>query len=190
MKNICERCESEFIPKPNSKGRFCSRDCWRKYESDHPRKLSEEQLMKLREGAIRYNKENGAWNKGLKGYKSGSSHPFWGRKRPEMSGENNPNWKGGVSVKNGLSRKSSEYFVWRRHVFERDGYTCQKCSKTNTYLHADHIKSFSEYPDLRFEVSNGLTLCMACHYLKTYGRDMPEGSLFGVNTKKVRLASF
>ena len=35
--------------------------------------------------------------------------------------------------------------------------------KKGIYLNAHHIKKFSDYPHLRFELSNGLTLCKDCH---------------------------
>jgi hypothetical protein len=51
---------------------------------------------------------------------------------------------------------------WKRAVHERDGYKCQMCG-ANTSLHAHHIKSRAEYPDIQFDVSNGTTLCNKCH---------------------------
>jgi hypothetical protein len=79
-------------------------------------------------------------------------------------GIKNGNWKGGTSriYKNGYY--SSEYINWRKNVFERDNYTCQKCGKAE-YVTAHHIKSFAKYPELRFEISNGITLCQECHSL-------------------------
>lgn len=75
-------------------------------------------------------------------------------------------------------RQSAKYKAWRTLVFERDDYTCVMCGDCNRKgrgktlkLHADHIKPFALYPELRFEPSNGRTLCVPCH-LKTgtYGR--------------------
>lgn len=67
-------------------------------------------------------------------------------------------------------RLSSAYKAWRTLVFERDNYTCQECKKHGGYLHADHIKPFAFYPELRFEVNNGRTLCVSCHTkTPTYG---------------------
>ena len=65
--------------------------------------------------------------------------------------------------KTSRERNSKEYSKWRNDVFERDKYTCQQCGKVGGKLNAHHIKEYSQYPDLRFELSNGLTLCEDCH---------------------------
>lgn len=62
-----------------------------------------------------------------------------------------------------LARYSPEARDWRKAVFERDDYTCQMCGLRGTYLEADHIKPWAYFPDLRFEISNGRTLCRPCH---------------------------
>ena len=72
-------------------------------------------------------------------------------------------WKGGItksalSVRNGL-----EYRLWREAVFTRDDFTCVWCGVRGGKLNADHIKSFSKYPELRLSIDNGRTLCVPCH---------------------------
>ena len=62
-----------------------------------------------------------------------------------------------------LARSSPEATEWRESVFKRDDYTCQMCKVRGTYLEADHIKPWAFFPDLRFELSNGRTLCRPCH---------------------------
>ena len=59
-------------------------------------------------------------------------------------------------------RKSKEFKEWRKSVFERDEYRCTKCS-SNKDLHPHHIKAFAKYPELRFDLDNGITLCSECH---------------------------
>jgi len=63
---------------------------------------------------------------------------------------------------NAPERRSYRYKKWRRAVVERDNNTCQKCGAT-TRLHAHHIKDFEHHYELRYEVSNGVTLCADCH---------------------------
>jgi hypothetical protein len=59
-------------------------------------------------------------------------------------------------------RKSRKYKKWVKSVLVRDNHTCQKCGRTDS-LHSHHIKSFSEFPALRLEISNGTALCESCH---------------------------
>lgn len=79
------------------------------------------------------------------------------------SGENNWNWKGGVTVENDKIRQSIEYRIWQNAVKKRDRYTCQCCGKRYTDISVHHIFPFSDYEDLRFNVDNGICLCKDCH---------------------------
>lgn len=119
------------------------------------------------------------WNKGVKtgivsggGFKKGQPGYWTGKKRPPSwnkglkgykAGENHYNWKGGITPTNHRVRTSTAYMEWRRHVFQRDDYTCQACGKRGGKLHADHVLRFSRYIDLRTEILNGRTLCVMCH---------------------------
>lgn len=77
-------------------------------------------------------------------------------------GENNGNWKNGVTTKIRGIRRSPQYYQWRKKVFERDGYTCQQCGSTQR-LNGHHIKPILDYPELIFDTTNGITLCEQCH---------------------------
>ena len=115
-----------------------------KYQTGHPQSNT---------GRTHFKKGYIPWNKG--------------KEYPRMKGKNHPNWKGGTSkaYKTGYFRV--EYKEWRRKVFERDNYACKKCGFKGSqgYLTAHHIKSFAKYPELKFIVSNGITLCRDCHSL-------------------------
>lgn len=73
------------------------------------------------------------------------------------------NYKGGISNGNRVIRNSYKMQYWRVNVFEHDQYTCRDCGKVGGELNAHHIKEFAKYPELRFEIDNGLTLCKTCH---------------------------
>lgn len=87
-------------------------------------------------------------------------HKLW---ESSQRGKESHLWRGGVSNQNKLERSRSKYKIWRMSIFERDDYTCQSCGVRGVELHADHIKQFAFYPELRYELSNGRTLCVPCH---------------------------
>lgn len=60
-------------------------------------------------------------------------------------------------------RKSLEYRLWREAVLKRDNWTCRFCFARGGKIHADHIKPFAYFPELRFAIDNGRTLCVPCH---------------------------
>ena len=64
-----------------------------------------------------------------------------------------------------FSRRTRNTFdkEWRDLIFKRDNWTCQKCGARGVYIEAHHIKAVSEYPRLRYLLSNGITLCLDCH---------------------------
>ena len=60
-------------------------------------------------------------------------------------------------------RECTYYREWRIKVYERDNYTCRDCGLKSHDLNAHHLKEFYLYPELRFSLDNGITLCVPCH---------------------------
>ena len=56
-----------------------------------------------------------------------------------------------------------EYNAWRKKVFLRDDYTCQKCNTRGGYLEAHHKHPWVTHNKERYWVKNGATLCKKCH---------------------------
>lgn len=56
-----------------------------------------------------------------------------------------------------------EYQSWAKNVKIRDGYRCQVCSKRGGAIHAHHMNAWSFYPEQRYDLKNGITLCTICH---------------------------
>jgi 5-methylcytosine-specific restriction endonuclease McrA len=60
--------------------------------------------------------------------------------------------------------QSWERTQWSKAVRKRDSYTCQHCGiYREKGLNTHHIKDWDNFPELRFIISNGLTLCCRCH---------------------------
>jgi 5-methylcytosine-specific restriction endonuclease McrA len=135
--------------------RFCSKSCAAANNNKH-RIVSLETRRKIADAA----------RKTFTGRKHSDEQR---RKRAEsLSGDKSHFWQGGKTEETRKLRSGVEYDIWRDKVYERDNYTCQICrarngNGTTVYLNADHIKSWAKHPELRFDVSNGRTLCLPCH---------------------------
>ena len=123
-----------------------------------------------------FQKGQAPWNKGKKYWQvSGDRSPT---KRLEVKNKIAEGIKkhydivGRKSKVNELLRKSMDYINWRKAVFARDNYKCQRCGN-NHDLHPHHKKEFAKYPELRFDIENGETLCESCH-----------GKIHGIDYKK------
>jgi hypothetical protein len=99
----------------------------------------------------------------------------WNRKL--FTGVGSYNWQGGKTIFQTQIRHCYKYQLWRKKVFERDNWTCQKCKKRGIILNADHIIPFAliltknNIKTLNdaltceelWDINNGQTLCVDCH---------------------------
>jgi len=89
-----------------------------------------------------------------------------------LKGSLNSRWKGGITKEDDRLRRQWKSRDWSKKVKLRDNFICQKCMKQfgNNQLVSHHLKSWKDYPKLRFEISNGITLCKLCH-LKLHSKN-------------------
>lgn len=81
--------------------------------------------------------------------------------------------------KRSKSRVSWTSKEWRRQVLERDGHKCVQCGSLGPYFHVHHIVPWKKSVKLRFEVSNGQTLCASCHAKEGWkNKELSEKGLF------------
>jgi len=88
-----------------------------------------------------------------------------------FSGKNSPAWiadRTKLKSRNKSIRASAAMRHWRESVFKRDSWTCRICGArshkgVSVQINAHHIWAFKDRKDLRFEISNGITLCSHCH---------------------------
>jgi len=88
------------------------------------------------------------------------------------SGKNNGNYNPSLTDEERfIKRNYPEYIQWRKAVYKKDNYTCQKCKGRGGTLNAHHIEDYSNNKKLRLATSNGVTLCKKHHkeFHKIYG---------------------
>lgn len=79
---------------------------------------------------------------------------------PKFGKENHNYVSGCTDERNRLRRELRQ---WSRDIMMRDGFTCVMCHTVGGNLNAHHIKKFADYPELRLDINNGVTLCEPCH---------------------------
>jgi len=91
-----------------------------------------------------------------------------GRKKPSFSGENHPNWiKDRNLVKHQDEKNNARYKQWRYECKKRDNFQCKMKNKDcSGKIIIHHILGWTVFPELRYEINNGITLCQFHHPLK------------------------
>ncbi len=193
---VCDNCEKQFLKDRTQAEKWEKHFCCRKCQIEYYRKPENK---KTGTESPRYSQVDVIceWcGRAFKSYKSVASVArFCSQKcrndwqSDMMKGENHYNWHGGVSKKRQLDMTRREYRQWRKSVFERDKYTCQVCGDNKGgNLRAHHIKRYSEFPELRYDVKNGITLCDKCHNKVHSQLDIQSEPQYNLLMKLRRLA--
>lgn len=154
--------------------------------------LSPEHKEKLRKLSLG-RKMPKEWVERMKIERLGKGNPMYGKKNPsprwgqipwnkgkdfpQVKGNKNKNWNGGITPLYMQIRHHRKLKEWAALVKKRDNYTCQFCKSIGGRLHSDHIKPFAiiirenNIKSLEdalltkelFDLNNGRTLCLGCH---------------------------
>lgn len=82
----------------------------------------------------------------------GELHYKWIKDRTQLANSRN------------LRGDSNESIIWARNVKKRDGWKCKMSNQDCTSkLEAHHILVYRDFPELRYEINNGITLCKYHH---------------------------
>jgi hypothetical protein len=78
-------------------------------------------------------------------------------------GEKHPQWKKNKKIKDKRDDNHPAYKAWVREIKRRDVICKLKDDSCSGNREVHHIKSWSNYPELRYDINNGITLCHAHH---------------------------
>ncbi len=171
IKRICQNCGKEFWAWDYRVGegyaKYCSIKCANFGRWKNP-------TLKMMEHTKKAQKI--AWKKRL-----GSKHTektkikMSNNRKGKALKERNSRWRGGISNLRISIHGLPEYKLWRKHIFEKDDYTCQICKKRGDYLEVDHfpvpfrdlINGIKDAQEARKSKklwkAKGRTLCRKCH---------------------------
>ena len=173
----CLICGKKVYRYPSQSCQYCSKKCWyiAMREGKNPmfgKKHNPETIKKIRIKHL-----------GRKLSKETKRKISITSRKNARYGSKSNFWKGGISSENNRLRHCLKWKLWRIAVFERNKFICQKCKQRGRKITPHHICNFEDYPELRFNVANGITLCEKCHrkFHKKYGRQ---------NTTKGQLEKF
>ena len=90
----------------------------------------------------------------------------------------NPNLTDEERLKSRYRMSDGDFRSWANSIKDRDNYTCQICNKHGGKLNAHHLNGWNAFPEQRFDVDNGVTLCTDCH------KDFHSEYGYGDNTRE------
>ena len=153
---ICQYCGKEFQAKKNAT-KFCSNTCKGKNQVKSKKKYICDCCGKEFERLA--SQVNGKHN--IYCSRDCQSKGYGLRHRGENHHRYNPNL---TDEDRGKTTTTLEYIEWRKQVFERDSYTCQHCGDNKGgNLNAHHKNSRDSFPEEKYNIDNGVTLCESCH---------------------------
>lgn len=158
IKNNCLQCGNEYTYHRSQplESKYCSRKC---QCLGHIKKM---------------NQRRSETSKDTPGGMLGKKHSYETKlkislnRKGKYTGENNKNYINDRSLLKGRHARRTfhdyDYKKWRTEVYTRDNFKCKidddKCSGR---LEAHHILPWRDYPELRYKINNGITLCHAHH---------------------------
>jgi len=164
----CEICHKPVYRKPCERGKYV---CCKEHRSA---------LYKLHPDIVKNLEKGRGWNKGMS--KKKGDNLSYGKPRSDITkrliSDKAKGREFSEEHKKAISEARIKFFDiigrieridrgwkfarWRKEVHKRDDYTCQICGE-RAEVKAHHILSWKDYPELRFELENGITLCASCH---------------------------
>jgi hypothetical protein len=178
----CPVCKKVFYVKHcQLRLKTCSRRCAGILRKGRPSPLKDRRLNyqvwnKRKNGLYKHTEE---WKKRMSAFhtKNGTGKWMFGRRPAEKAIEYLRSRQGPLNHKwiadltklkrfndDAKDRRCSSYIYWRKQVWLRDNFTCKIANPDcSGRIEAHHILGWSEYPELRYEVNNDITLCHAHH---------------------------
>lgn len=160
VQRTCKQCGKVFLVQQSvvdiGGGLYCSRECWVPHNKKVPKTFTCTWCGKVFQR--RPSRERKFCSKQCCGK---SVRKNW-REHPRMN------------VRAELAR-------WTRRVILRDK-ACVRCGVT-VGLQAHHVQSWSEHPELRLDIDNGVALCAVCHHF--HHPDMKLGLFLSRGGKSV-----
>ncbi len=181
----CEHCGGDYqvVPYFYATRRFCNRECWRLHmvASEHGAWKGGTGWYKKQKGPacercgstqrrVVHHKDENRDNNALENLETlcYSCHLRHHRLVERMREQGVDSPEKVVKHRNPQHTEKSRYPYrkWRTAILERDARTCQECGKQQKTMYVHHIEPWETTPALRYEISNGMTLCYTCHHDK------------------------
>lgn len=184
----CANCKKELHllkrQTMNVVNNFCSNKCIGEYFKKMPPEYAE---MRTKIGEHGIGKHYG-----LKKVGTCCSKKFWDKKKCNICGIEflakqtghgpqkycSVECRGIAQRKEGIKRTRSGFNgrkdkEWRIKVFKRDDYTCRLCFEKGGKLNAHHKIPY-RFEETRYDLDNGLTLCVPCHRFVHSGNEISD----------------